>query len=302
MGRTFANNRTTTSQLDSVQLLTEAECLKILRNNHLPPLTDESVLFEAKGNKGNPNELIRFGKLPKSQRSFFDENVRVTIEQAVAICTDPGGQKSEAWKAHRSVRITASKARSLITYISNKSPDWDQKVRKYLGNKFQGCAATTHGVRAEPYARACYAKNTGFEVREAGLLIHPGLPWLGCSLDGMVLGNRTVEFKCPVEGQCKSAAEVVFGCSYVNTKTENFFLKEKEEYYVQVQLGMFITNLKKCDFVIYSSFDDTYVCIPVQYNSNLVLNDYIPKLQFVYFSYVLRYLTFKQSDLLLQED
>ena len=54
---------------------------------------------------------------------------------------------------------------------------------------------------------------------------------------------------------------------------------------------MFITNTKTCDFVIYSSKDDDCYIIHVPYNKTLVLNEYIPKLQYIYFTHMLRYLS-----------
>ena len=58
-------------------------------------------------------------------------------------------------------------------------------------------------------------------------------------------------------------------------------------YYCQIQFGMFVTNLKKCDMILYSSFDDTIVTITVPFNKDLVLSNYVPKLQAVYFMHML---------------
>lgn len=220
----------------------------------------------------------------------------MTLEQAVVIATDPNGQRSNAWRESRSIRITASKARQLATYVQNKAPNWEEKMRKYFNDPFQGCAATTHGIRAEPLARKCYEHATGCKVLESGLMINPRVPWLGASHDGFVQdvkedGSRvitkTVEYKSPVEGKDKTAKSVAEKLPYIDQSTGK--LIEKHMYHCQVQLGLFVSNLKQCDFVIYSTFDDTCHIITETYNEALV-SDYIQTLQFVYFNHASKFL------------
>lgn len=226
--------------------------------------------------------------------------VCVTLDQAVNIATDPEGQRSDAWHQHRSVRITASLARTLVTYVANKSPNWDQKMEKYFNNKFRGCEATAHGVRAEPQARICYQQRTGYQVLESGLMINPSVPWIGASHDGIVFqledgGSRkilkTVEFKCPIAGISESADKVLKTLSWIEDPSTAPKVKESHNYYCQVQLGLLVSNLKECDVVIYSTFDASCFIITVKYDEKLVLNEYLPKLTYVYFTHALKYLT-----------
>lgn len=227
----------------------------------------------------------------------FFKKVVVTLERAVSIATDSDGQGSSAWHSARSIRITASKARQLITYVSNNTPDWEQKMQSYFNDPFKGNRATNHGIRAESLARKCYERVTGCNVLESGLMINPCVPWMGASLDGFVQNlkedgssiiNKTVEFKAPVEGKVLTAESVAKKLLYIDSK--NGKLKVAHIYHCQVQLGLFITNLKKCDFVIYSTYDDTCHIITETYDESLVLNDYLPKLQLVYFNHALKFL------------
>ena len=76
----------------------------------------------------------------------------------------------------------------------------------------------------------------------------------------------------------------------VKNQKGDLVLKEKHMYYCQVQLGMFFTDLKFCHLVIYSSFDDSCYIVEVEFDYHNVFNEYLPKLQFVYFSFLLTFL------------
>lgn len=269
--------------------ISQEYCREILSAPVHFSLQDETTLYAERA--GNTLRQVTLRDLPQEYRQFLGTKVLVTLDQAVNVATDPAGQGSEYWLRARSVRITASRARELITYVNNRNPNWESKVAGYFSNEFQGTSATAHGIRAEPWARSCYEAKTGLTVLESGLLIHPNVPWLGCSLDGIVKNQRTVEFKCPVKGKEATASEVVRHLKFIDSSNlDQLCLKEDHSYYCQVQLGLFVTNLEQCDFVIYSTFDDSCVIIPVQYNENLVINDYLPKLQYIYFRYCLKHL------------
>lgn len=266
------------SIVHSIGSITVEDCKKILETRIAPEVTEDSVLWKD----------FRFNQLSSEEQEFFSDKVKVTLDQAAEICCHPDKQRSEFWLQERRLRITASCAYSLVTYVDNKRPDWDSKIRNLLNNKFQGNESTAYGNHQEPFARRCYEKLKGVLVVETGLIINPLIPWLGCSPDGIVLGENTIEIKCPVEGKRKSACQMVSELPYIDKIGENLRLKKKHTYNCQVQLGMFLTNLKKCDFILYSSLDDTCIIVSVPFDEDLVLNTYIPKLQYVYFSQMLR--------------
>lgn len=47
-----------------------------------------------------------------------------------------------------------------------------------------------------------------------------------------------------------------------------YYLKTKHPYYNQIQLGIVMLNINKCDFVIYNSFDHNYATIEVPLDEN----------------------------------
>lgn len=268
--------------------ISQEYCREILSSPIRPPLTDQTVLFAVR--TGKETQSIALQDLPPEQLKFFNDQVRVTLDEAVKIATEPGGQGSTSWLKARSTRITASKARELVTYYHNRSPDWDSKISGYYSDKFHGTPETAHGNRAEPWARKCYEQRTGHKVIESGLMVNPHVPWLGCSHDGIVANLKTVEFKCPVSGKTKTASEVMEKLTYIDSPEPNVYkLKELHNYFCQVQLGLFVANLKQCDFVIYSTFDDTCVILTIDYNEELVFNHYLPKLQYIYFTHCLKH-------------
>lgn len=264
-------------------------CVEILSSPIRPPLQDQSKLFALRSNGGL--QEITLLHLPDPLRQFYKNKVEVTIDQALKIATDPAaGQGTKEWFEQRCLRITASKARQLVTYATNRSPDWTSKVSGYYSDKFKGSWQTAHGTRAEPRARQCYERTSQNKVVQCGLMINPNVPWIACSHDGIVEYLKTVELKSPVAGKTLTADEVVVDLAYINMDSGSPELKVAHDYHCQVQLGMFIANLKECDFVTYSTFDDTCTIINVKYNEDLVLNEYLPKLQYVYFSHCLKYI------------
>lgn len=128
--------------------ISQEYCREILSSPIQPPLDNTTRLFGLRA--GNRVQEVTLKDLPQPLVQFYEKNVRVTLDQAVKIATDAVGQGSKSWLEARSIRITASKARELITYSTNRNPDWGSKIANYYSSKFQGCPETAHGVRAEP--------------------------------------------------------------------------------------------------------------------------------------------------------
>ena len=80
-----------------------------------------------------------------------------------------------------------------------------------------------------------------------GLIISTQNPWLGYSPDCVVFKEGKpdvlIEIKCPYAGKTKSVEEILINLKYI--KLPERTLKEKHEYFGQVQLGMALLNLKK---------------------------------------------------------
>lgn len=153
---------------------------------------------------------------------------------------------------------------------------------------------TEHGIKVEDDARKVFCKNNpSLKVFQTGLLVSSLNSWLSYSPDGVVFFNglpdAILEIKVPFKGKDSTILEALQVGSFKTclvtkkqrkknekkgkeeTKEELVFplqLEEKHKYYAQVQLGMFMLDVPKAYFVMYSSFDKSIETIEVKYNES----------------------------------
>ncbi|KYM93672.1 hypothetical protein ALC62_15722 [Cyphomyrmex costatus] len=197
------------------------------------------------------------------------------------ICEETFHDRSK-WLKHRQFRITGARCYGIYTYTKNKKPQWETKALKYFYPKvFKPTKEMKHGIEHESEARKTYCDEKEVEVIQFGLIVPSENSWLGYSPDGVVFnedGNpvKLIEIKCPFIGKKETASNILTKLSYVRLPEKT--LQENHEYYGQVQLGMAILNLKKTDFIIYASFDNSIVVIPVNIDFKF-LNMMLPALK-----------------------
>jgi hypothetical protein len=104
--------------------------------------------------------------------------------------------------------------------------------------------ATEYGNENEPFAIKNYTRLTGNEVTQSDLVFHPEFIGLIGTPDGLVGTEGMIEVKCPYNG-----ANHLKHCFIT---TDEYFAKEHNDYYWQIQSYLFLTGRKWCDFV---SFD-----------------------------------------------
>ena len=143
-------------------------------------------------------------------------------------------QRTPEWFAIRKGRITGSSVGAILGLSPFSSPDavMRRMVREYHNapSEFEGNIATDYGTRNEEGAKREYELETGKIVVESGF--HTFEDWLGASPDGFV-DDGLIEIKCPFGlrngGEFKTA-------------------KEQPHYWAQMQIQMFVTKTKWCDF------------------------------------------------------
>lgn len=91
---------------------------------------------------------------------------------------------------------------------------------------------TRHGQKYEDEARDIYCEMTGETAYELGLLIHPDIPWIGCSVDGVTDAGYVLEIKCPLSRKIEPGVV-------------------PHHYYPQVQICMEICDLEETKFIQY---------------------------------------------------
>lgn len=147
-------------------------------------------------------------------------------------------QGSQEWHDLRSGKITAS----CFRFVMGSPAAQRSYLRLLRGQRSgppQGMKSLEHGKRHEDAARADFEFETGLVVRQVGLVVHPELPEVAASPDGLIdADNAGLEIKCP------SNSEI-----HISTVTRKSMPKE---HYAQVQGGMWITRRARWHFV---SFD-----------------------------------------------
>ena len=156
-------------------------------------------------------------------------------------------QGSGEWLALRVGKITGSRFKAVMAL--NKRTGLPNKPRRELVRILRDELRTgfpepfvtneymEHGTRCEPLALAAYQFITGADVHHAPFVHHPELPYVGYSPDGLPTPDGLIEIKCPaLEGRHTRTVESQ---------------RCPDDYYPQVQGGLWVTGRKWCHFVSY---------------------------------------------------
>jgi hypothetical protein len=227
--------------------------------------------------------------LEKVHAEFYVANVQCTVVKLKDVCIMTIGQNNASWFYERKFRITGSVCYILYTYYFNKNPDWVKKIKSIKNSTFQGNDATKHGNDSEPLAIAAYEKTFNCTVILLGLVTSVSAPWLAYSADGIVLIDGCyvlIEVKCPVVGQLVGIDEAVEQCSYLVKDNQEISLRKKHRYYGQIQLGLLLLRLELCHFIVFCSYDASFICIPIV-KDNKFLEELVPVLGNIYFNHML---------------
>ena len=194
-------------------------------------------------------------------------------------------QKSKEWLQARKDCITASDVDSLIpyteksckTYIkkfniknfnenSKKTCNPYQSSKQFINKKsaplddgFTGNVHTEFGQQFEPVAAMIYRQMCKTDVFDFGLLVHPDIPWLGASPDGITSNARMLEIKCPTMREVTDVIPL--------------------HYYHQILLQLEVCQLDVCDFfdtnfLVYHFASEWFVDATVDFNTRDLSNVY----------------------------
>lgn len=157
-------------------------------------------------------------------------------------------QRSEEWMAARLGHVTASQidcvlaggrgAKESATRANYRAALIAERLTGTADPDRFESAAMRRGTEQEPYARAAYEQHDGVLVEQVGFVLHPEIPWAGCSPDGLVGADGLIQIKAP------------------NTATHiETVIKQAipAKYEAQMYFEMACTGRAWCDFV---SFDD----------------------------------------------
>lgn len=180
-------------------------------------------------------------------------------------------QGSDEWIARRLGIVTGSNFSRAVSSGKGSAPSKTRKnymkalvYERIHGipfpGKFKGNTAMDHGTETEDEARDYFARLTKQEVQQVGFIEYDGD--IGCSPDGLIGDDTTLEIKCP---------ELLTYMDYVEADRIDF-KKLSKAYRDQVQGGLFVTGRKYCYFVLY---DARYLSRPCMYTRVDRDEDYI---------------------------
>ena len=147
-------------------------------------------------------------------------------------------QRTPEWYVARQNRLTASDIAAALdippfaSFSGSSRLELLNKKRFPDKNKFTGNEYTEWGVKHEPEAIALYETKRDVKVLDFGLMIHPDIPWLGASPDGITTDGICIEVKAPLTRQIEPGVV-------------------PHHYYPQVQCQLQVLGLQTAHFVQY---------------------------------------------------
>lgn len=217
-------------------------------------------------------------------KAVFNEKIKCDDVLNIAMLTF---KLLSVWKAERQFLVTGSRCYGLFTYSKD---EWVSKISSYFWPKSFTSPYTDHGLKYENAARDIYTATKNVFVLECGLVVSKLEPWLAYSPDGIVISNgkidRLLEIKCPFDLPDVTNETLLEKCSYLVKSKHGLTLKKRHKYYGQVQLGMAILNLEKCDFAVYSNVSNVIKIIEIKFD-NVFIKNFLIKLKKIYFERML---------------
>lgn len=154
-------------------------------------------------------------------------------------------QGTDEWHDLRRGILTASTVGQLVTPSTKKvaaNASTRALTASLVAERITGCTDPSpmtddmwRGVEHEPHARAAYAAHTGQQVTEMGFMaLDVAGSRLGCSPDGLVVGDGLIEIKCPRQK------------GHLTTILEDAV---PSQYMAQVQAALFVSGRSWCDYI-----------------------------------------------------
>ena len=147
---------------------------------------------------------------------------------------DQWEQRTPPWYERRKTLITASDAAGALgipAFHGQRGNIRDNLIKEKTCSTFKGNIFTRHGSDNEDMVRDRLADILGDDPLEFGLLVHPDLPWLGASPDGIFRrSGAMIEIKCPYK------RTIIPG-------------EIPHHYWPQVQTQLEVCDLETCYFV-----------------------------------------------------
>jgi len=139
-----------------------------------------------------------------------------------------------------------------------------------------------------------YELSTKSKVEICGIVISKLNAWMSYSPDGIIVKDgkpvTLIEVKCPYEGRTNNISSVIKNLKFINVNDNNTLnFNKKHSYYGQVQMGMAILNVSFTHFVIFASFDKSFVIMNILFDEEYAVN-MLTTVKKSYFNHMLHFL------------
>ena len=171
------------------------------------------------------------------------------------------------WKAERRLRITASIAGTIAKRWPSTqvgSTIHSMLYTRFTGNQVIRWGLSQEKATAEEYIQ--WKKQQGspdISNTECGLIVPTTQPWIAATPDRFVGDPQAlpslglVEFKNPHGCREQHISQAVHNrkLTYLSSSGDIIFLKHSDAYYYQIQVAIYCTNRRWCDFVMRTKVD-----------------------------------------------
>ena len=194
----------------------------------------------------------------KNMMDTYASSLSISSDTIYDIEKSTRGQSSSAeWFDQRKYKITASNFYAACRNTVEPS----SKLKSMFYTSFT-TSATNHGKLYEEHVLQLYksflqSKNVDVSLETVGLLLSESHPYLGASLDGIVVDCHSgekwgIEIKCPFSKFNMTMEDALKDKKFfLEKKDSRPTLKESHKYFYQVQGQLFCSNLDRVDFVVW---------------------------------------------------
>jgi putative phage-type endonuclease len=148
-------------------------------------------------------------------------------------------QGTPEWLEAKAGKFTSSKFSDL--FMAKTTKGWNSLINQVVFERLTGTTPESfssdwmkRGTELEPQAREAYELATFNKVRQVGFVEKD--EWVGCSPDGLIGSDGMVEIKCP---------------KFSTLIDYHLTGRIPEDYYWQMQGGMYVCGRKWCDFYVW---------------------------------------------------
>lgn len=139
-------------------------------------------------------------RLPLTYAKFYQEKVVLSKRDIAILCFDTKKQSdSSDWFKARRIRITQCTEAHITKTMKRKTNA--SLLEEFLNQRKFSNKSTEYGLKNRRLALESYKRSYDVHVFQIGLFVSPRQPWLGVSVDGIVVENecvvKLVEVKCP---------------------------------------------------------------------------------------------------------